>query len=123
MVMADEDDSQDLDADVPTPDAEVPTPDAEVPTPDADDEAPAPASAEDKIEAAYNISIDIIAVLGTASMKVSQILKLGRGAVVELDRRVGDSIELRAENQLVARGEVVVIEDKLGITITEVIKR
>ncbi len=88
---------------------------------DADDRVAAPA--DGKMEAAYNISVDITAVLGTAVMKVSQILKLGRGAVVELDRRVGDSIELRAENQLVARGEVVVIEDRLGITITEVIKK
>lgn len=88
---------------------------------DADDRVAAPA--DGKMEAAYNISVDITAVLGTAIMKVSQILKLGRGAVVELDRRVGDSIELRAENQLVARGEVVVIEDRLGITITEVIKK
>ncbi len=115
MVMADEDDSQDADADA---DA-----DADVPTPDADNEVLAPADAKVKIEAAYNVSIDIIAVLGTASMKVGQILKLGRGTVVELDRCVGDSIELRAENQLVAKGDVVVIEDTLGITITEVIKR
>ena len=105
MVMADEDDSQDADADA---DA-----DADVPTPDADNEVLAPADAK----------VKIIAVLGTASMKVGQILKLGRGTVVELDRCVGDSIELRAENQLVAKGEVVVIEDTLGITITEVIKR
>ncbi len=89
----------------------------------ADEDDPQAAGADGKMEAAYNISVDITAVLGTAVMKVSQILKLGRGAVVELDRRVGDSIELRAENQLVARGEVVVIEDRLGITITEVIKR
>ena len=89
----------------------------------ADEDDPQAADADGKMEAAYNISVDITAVLGTAEMKVSQILKLGRGAVVELDRRVGDSIELRAENKLVARGEVVVIEDRLGITITEVIKR
>jgi flagellar motor switch protein FliN/FliY len=89
----------------------------------ADEDDPQAADADGKMEAAYNISVDITAVLGTAVMKVSQILKLGRGAVVELDRRVGDSIELRAENQLVARGEVVVIEDRLGITITEVIKK
>ncbi len=89
----------------------------------ADEDNPQAAGADGKMEAAYNISVDITAVLGTAVMKVSQIPKLGRGAVVELDRRVGDSIELRAENQLVARGEVVVIEDRLGITITEVIKR
>ncbi len=78
---------------------------------------------EEKEKAVYDIEVDVTAVLGTAVMQVSQILKLGRGAVLELDRRVGETIELRAENQLVARGEVVVIEDRLGISLTEVIKR
>ena len=73
-------------------------------------------------DAVYDIAIDITAVLGTASMQVSQILKLGRGAVVELDRLVGEAVELRAENKLVALGEVVVIDDRLGVTITEIIK-
>ncbi len=72
--------------------------------------------------AVYDITVDVTAVLGTASMRVSQILKLGRGAVVELDRLVGEAVELRAENQLVARGEVVVIDDRLGVTLTEIIK-
>jgi len=72
--------------------------------------------------AVYDIVVDVTAVLGTSTMQVSQILKLGRGAVVELDRLVGEAVELRAENQLVARGEVVVIDDRLGVTITEIIK-
>ena len=72
--------------------------------------------------AIYDISVDVTAVLGTASMRVSQILKLGRGAVVELDRLVGEAVELRAESKLVALGEVVVIDDRLGVTITEIIK-
>ncbi len=73
-------------------------------------------------DAVYDITIDVTAVLGTASMRVSQILKLGRGAVVELDRLVGEAVELRAENQLVALGEVVGIDDRLGVTLTEIIK-
>ena len=55
-------------------------------------------------------------------MKVSQLLKLGRGAVVQLDRMVGDTIDLHANNRLIARGEVVVIDDRLGVTMTEIIK-
>ncbi len=55
-------------------------------------------------------------------MKVSQLLKLGRGAVVQLDRMVGESIELHANNRLIARGDVVVIDDRLGVTMTEIIK-
>ncbi len=80
------------------------------------------ASAAGDADAVYDIPVEITAVLGTASMKVSQLLKLGRGAVVQLDRMVGDSIELHANNRLIARGEVVVIDDRLGVTMTEIIK-
>jgi len=68
------------------------------------------------------VDIDIVAVLGTAELKVSQILQLGRGAVVELERLIGEPVDLRAERQLVARGEVVVVEDKLAIQLTEVVR-
>ena len=73
-------------------------------------------------EAVYNIPIEITAVLGTATLQVSQILKLGRGAVVELDRKVGEPVEIHANNRLVAKGEVVVVEDHLGVQMTEVVK-
>ncbi|MBT3558917.1 MAG: hypothetical protein HN644_10715 [Rhodospirillales bacterium] len=56
-------------------------------------------------------------------MAISQILKLGRGAVVELDRRVGEDIELHANSQLIARGEIVVLDDQLGVTVTDIVKR
>ena len=62
------------------------------------------------------------AILGTASMQVSDLLKLGRGAVVELDRKIGDAIDIYVNNRLVARGEVVVVDDQLGVTMTEIIK-
>ena len=68
------------------------------------------------------VTIDIVAVLGTAEMKISQILQLGRGAVVELDRLVGEPVELRAEGRLVAKGEVISTDDKLSVQITEVVK-
>ncbi len=80
------------------------------------------ASAAGETDAVYDIPVEVTAVLGTASMKVSQLLKLGRGAVVQLDRMVGESIELHANNRLIARGEVVVIDDRLGVTMTEIIK-
>ena len=73
--------------------------------------------------AVYDIPVEIRAVLGTATMPISQILRLGRGAVVELERTVGEAIEITVNDRLVARGEVTVIEDRLGVTITEVIKR
>ncbi|HEY0418021.1 MAG TPA: flagellar motor switch protein FliN [Acetobacteraceae bacterium] len=74
------------------------------------------------LEAVYDIPVQISAVLGKATMQVSQLLKLGRGAVVELDRKVGEAIDIYVNNRLVARGEVVVVEDRLGVTMTEIIK-
>lgn len=74
------------------------------------------------VTAVYNVPVQVSAVLGRATMPVSQLLKLGRGAVVELDRRVGESIDIFVNNRLIARGEVVVIEERLGITMTEIIK-
>ena len=66
--------------------------------------------------------LTLVAVLGTAELKVSQILQLGRGAVVELDRLIGEPVDIRAERQLIAKGEVVVVENRLAIQLTEVIK-
>lgn len=75
-----------------------------------------------ELEAIYDIPVQISAVLGKSTMQVNQLLKLGRGAVVELDRRVGEAIDIYVNNRLVARGEVVVVEDRLGVTMTEIIK-
>lgn len=74
------------------------------------------------VGAVYNVPVQVSAVLGKATMPVSQLLKLGRGAVVELDRRVGEAIDIYVNNRLVARGEIVVVDDRLGITMTEIIK-
>ena len=80
-----------------------------------------PSSGQD-LEAVYDIPVQVSAVLGKATMQVSQLLKLGRGAVVELDRKVGEAVDIYVNNRLVARGEVVVVEDRLGVTMTEIIK-
>jgi flagellar motor switch protein FliN/FliY len=74
------------------------------------------------LDAVYGIPVEVAAVLGKAEMQVSHLLKLGRGAVIELDRKVGEAIDIYVINRLVARGEVVVVEDRLGITMTEIIK-
>ena len=75
-----------------------------------------------ELEAVYDIPVQVSAVLGRSTMQVSQLLKLGRGAVVELDRKVGEAIDIYVNDRLVARGEVVVVEDRLGVTMTEIIK-
>ena len=74
------------------------------------------------LAAVYNIPVNVSAVLGKSTMQVSSLLKLGRGAVLELDRKVGEAIDIYVNNRLVARGEVVVVEDRLGVTMTEIIK-
>jgi flagellar motor switch protein FliN/FliY len=75
-----------------------------------------------ELEAVYDIPVQVSAVLGKATMQVAQLLKLGRGAVVELDRKVGEAIDIYVNNRLVARGEVVVVDDRLGVTMTEIVK-
>ena len=76
----------------------------------------------DDLGAVHDIPVQLSAVLGKATMPVSQLLRLGRGAVVELDRKVGESMDILVNNRLVARGEVVILDDRLGVTMTEIIK-
>lgn len=86
-------------------------------------EAPAEVTVGLKIPAIHEVSLEAYAILGTASMPVSQLLRMGRGAVVELETGLGDEIEMRINDQLVAKGEVVVVEDRIAIEITEIVKR
>lgn len=73
--------------------------------------------------AIYDIPVQVSAVLGRATMQVSQLLKLGRGAMIELDRKLGEAVDIYVNNRLVARGEVVMVGDnRLGITMTEIVK-
>ena len=62
------------------------------------------------------------AVLGHVRVPVGDLLSIGPGAILELDRKVGEAIDIYVNNRLVARGEVVLVEDKLGVTMTEIIK-
>jgi flagellar motor switch protein FliN/FliY len=82
----------------------------------------APRTARD-LEAVFDIPVTVSAVLGKATIKVNQLLKLGRGAVVELDRKLGEAIDIYVNNRLIARGEVVMVDDnRLGVTMTEIVK-
>jgi flagellar motor switch protein FliN/FliY len=87
----------------------------------AADAEPAARGAAD-LEAVFDVPVKVSAVLGRARMEVGDLLKLGPGAVLELDRKVGEAIDIYVNNRLVARGEVVLVEDKLGVTMTEIIK-
>ena len=92
------------------------------PTPtDASAQEGAERSAAD-LAAVYDVPVNIQAVLGRSNMEVAALLRLGRGSVIELDRKVGEAIDIYVNNRLVARGEVVVVDERLGVTMTEIIK-
>lgn len=73
------------------------------------------------LEALYDVPVQISVVLGKTSMPLSQLLKLGRGAVIELERAVGETIDVYVNNKMVAKGEIVIVDNKIGVTLTEVI--
>jgi flagellar motor switch protein FliN len=74
------------------------------------------------LEQVLDVPVTVSAVLGRTRMEVSQLLKIGPGQLLELDRRVGEAIDIYVNDRLVARGEVVVVDEKLGVTMTEIIK-
>ena len=76
----------------------------------------------ESLDAIYDVPVQVSAVLGKTSMPINQLIKLGRGAILELDRKVGESIDVVVNNRLVARGEVVIVDERIGITMTEIIK-
>ncbi len=86
------------------------------------DEDHAQARGAADLEAVFDVPVQISAVLGHSRMHVSDLLKLASGTVLELDRKVGEAIDIYVNDRLVARGEVVLVEDKLGVTMTEIIK-
>lgn len=73
------------------------------------------------LEALYGVPVQVSVVLGKATMPLNNILKLGKGAVIELDRNVGEPIDVYVNNKMVAKGEIVVVDNKIGVTLTEVV--
>ena len=108
--------------------------DGKVPLPNLEDRAAAPevpaAPEPDEpttriaadLEAVFDVPVKVSAVLGRARMEINDLLKIGPGTVLELDRKVGEAIDIYVNDRLVARGEVVLVDDKLGVTMTEIIK-
>jgi flagellar motor switch protein FliN/FliY len=70
----------------------------------------------------FDVPVNISAVLGRSQLSVAELLQLGSGSIVELDRKVGEAIDIYVNNRLVARGEVVIVDERLGVTMTEIIK-
>ena len=74
------------------------------------------------LEAVFDVPVRISVVLGHTKMPVSDLLKMDTGTVIELDRQVGEAVEIFINDRLVARGEIVLVESRLGVTMTEIIK-
>jgi flagellar motor switch protein FliN len=104
---------------------ELDTPDAKTAQGDASDGA-APRAGQQagrNIEAMLNVDLRVQVILGHARMPISQLLKLSRGSVIELDRRIGEPVDVVINDRLVARGDLVKLDgDRIGVTLTEIVK-
>ena len=91
-----------------------------------EDFGPAPVAitrrSDDRLDAVHDVPVKVQAVLGRSRMPIGDLLRLKAGMVVELDRRVGEPVDVFVNNRLIARGEVVMIDDMLGVTLTEIVR-
>jgi flagellar motor switch protein FliN/FliY len=85
-------------------------------------DAPVTAKSAADLEQVFDVPVVVSAVLGSSRMPIGDLLKLAPGSVLELERKVGEAIDILVNNRLVARGEVVLVEERLGVTMTEIIK-
>lgn len=75
------------------------------------------------LEAVFDVPVKVKAVLGRARMPIGELLQLNEGHVVELDRCVGEPVDIFVNDRLIARGEVVLIDSALGVTLTEIVRQ
>jgi flagellar motor switch protein FliN/FliY len=94
----------------------------EMAAPDRNAEAPAGEKMAADLEAVFDVPVRISVILGRARVPVANLLKMDVGTVVELDRQVGEAVEIFVNERLVARGEIVLVENRLGVTMTEIVK-
>jgi flagellar motor switch protein FliN/FliY len=73
------------------------------------------------IDFIMDIPLEVTVRLGRARLPISELIELGAGSVIELDRVAGEPLEVLVNNKLVARGEAVVISDKFGVRLTEIV--
>ena len=83
---------------------------------------PQSASREEFVDAIYGVPVKVTAVVGAVKMPIEQLVKLGRGAVIQLNKQAGDPVDILVNDRLIARGEVVLLDGTLGITVTELMK-
>jgi flagellar motor switch protein FliN/FliY len=75
------------------------------------------------LESIYDVPVRVTAVLGKTRINVADLMKLQSGSIIELDRRVGEPIDLYINDRLIARGELVMVDGALGVTMTEIVKK
>jgi flagellar motor switch protein FliN len=130
-----EDDTTDPTEAAPEPSPATPEPGRQPPTsgtePPLEDmgaatvDRPAPDTGEHgaaDLEAVFDVPVRVSAVLGRTRIPVASLLKMDVGTIVELNRQVGEAIDIYVNDRLIARGEIVLVDQRLGITMTEIIK-
>jgi flagellar motor switch protein FliN len=75
------------------------------------------------LETLYDVPVTVEAVLGQVSMPIGNVLKLSKGSIVQLDKKVGDPIEIYVNNRLVAKGEIMMVNEHIGVSLTDIIKK
>ena len=75
------------------------------------------------LQAVFDVPVKVQAVLGRSRMDIGDLMRLMTGDVVELDRRVGEPVDIFVNNRMIARGEVVLIDSALGVTLTEIVRQ
>jgi flagellar motor switch protein FliN len=75
-----------------------------------------------ELDTIEGVPVEITVVLGETTIKVEDLLKMGKGAIIELDRKIGEPVEIYVNERCVAKGEIVVVDNKIGVTMTEIIK-
>ncbi|MDD7909024.1 MULTISPECIES: flagellar motor switch protein FliN [Pseudovibrio] len=111
-------------ADMSMEEAMAATPAAATPAAPADNDGMSDSNVDRNLDAVLGIPVDMQVVLGSATMPVASLLKLGRGAVIPLDHRVGEPVNIVVNGRTVARGEIVVVEDdnsRFGVSLTEIV--
>lgn len=94
----------------------------EMAAPAREGEAPQGEKSAADLEAVFDVPVRISVILGRARVPVASLLTMNVGTVVELDRQVGEAVEIYVNERLVARGEIVLVENRLGVTMTEIVK-
>ena len=101
----------------------VPAPEAGAAPDDQPAEPTRSVSSVNEFEAVYDVPVKVKAVLGGARIPIGELVRMRAGAVVELDRKVGEPVDVFVNDRLIARGELVLIDGLLGVTLTETVKQ